>query len=88
MKTRLQIDAAGRIVLPQPVRRRFHLERGSLLDLEIAEDAIILRPRRHEATLVEEEGFLIHEGEPCGDMTAAVEDARSKRDREVSGPLR
>jgi hypothetical protein len=48
------------------VRRHFHLESGSLLDLEIARDAIVLRPQAREATLVEENGLLVHEGEPTG----------------------
>jgi AbrB family looped-hinge helix DNA binding protein len=87
MKTRLTIDAAGRVVLPQPVRKQFHLTRGSLLDIEIERDAIILRPRSHEATLVEEKGLLVHEGEPTGDLLFAVEVARRQRDRDLSGPV-
>ena len=87
MKTRLTIDAAGRIVLPQPVRRQFQLTCGSLLDIEIDGDAIILRPRSHEATLVEEKGLLVHEGEPTGDLLLAVEVARRQRDRDLSGPV-
>jgi len=87
MKTRLTIDAAGRVVLPQPVRRQFHLTRGSLLDIEIERDAIVLRPRSHEATLVEEKGLLVHEGEPTGDLLLAVEVARRQRDRDLSGPV-
>ena len=88
MNKKLRIDAAGRIVLPQPVRRQFHLESGSILSLEIEPDAIVLRPQSREATLVEEGGLLVHEGEPSGDLLGSVEAARRRRDRDVSGPAR
>ena len=58
MKTNLMVDAAGRVVLPQPVRRQFHLMRGSVVDLEVGMEAIVLRPRIRRPTLVEEEGLL------------------------------
>ena len=88
MKTNLMIDAAGRVVLPQPVRRQFHLMRGSVVDLEVGTEAIVLRPRVRRPTLVEEEGLLVHEGEPVGDLLNATEDDRLRRDHEVAGPLR
>ena len=87
MKTRLTIDGAGRIVLPQEVRKRFHLARGSSLKLEIGADAILLRPRVHEAVLVEEHGLLVHEGERSGDLVDVVESVRRRRDRDMSGEL-
>jgi AbrB family looped-hinge helix DNA binding protein len=87
MNARIRIDSAGRIVLPQPVRKQFHLEPGAMLALEVARDAIILRPQSHEATLVEEEGLLVHEGEPSGDLLSAVEAVRKRRDRDVASPL-
>ena len=85
MTKKLKMDAAGRIALPRAVRRHFHLESGSLLDLEIARDAIVLRPQAREATLVEENGLLVHEGEPTGDLLNSVEAARRRRDHDVSG---
>ena len=85
MKTTLTIDAAGRIVLPQPVRRQFHLRRGSTLDLEVDPDAIILRPTHRTGVLVEDDGLLIHEGQPEGDVAAALGEARTRRDRDILG---
>jgi AbrB family looped-hinge helix DNA binding protein len=85
---KLTVDSAGRIVLPQPVRAQFHITRGSELDLEIGQGAIILRPRSQEATISEENGLLVHEGEPAGDLLTAIEAARRQRDREVMGPIR
>lgn len=63
MKNTLTIDSAGRFVLPQPVRKRFHLDPGAVVELDVMPDAIILRPRAHDAFLVEEQGLLVHEGE-------------------------
>ena len=88
MKTKLTIDAAGRVVLPQPVRRQFHLMRGSTVELRVEADAIVLRPQAVGPTLVEESGLLVHEGVPAGDLVSAVEEARDRRDREVAGGLR
>ena len=85
---KIQIDAAGRIVLPRPVRQHFHLEAGALLELEVAEDAIILRPEKHQESLVEERGLLVHEGEPSGDLLSIVQAVRERRDRDAAGPLR
>jgi len=87
MKWDVRVDAAGRIVLPQPVRRRFHLDRGAILDLEIEEDAIILRPRVHEPTLIEEKGLLVHEGKPYATLEDAVDIVRARRDADTAGPV-
>lgn len=38
------IDAAGRVVIPQAVRRRLGLDPGTRLDIEEADGAIVLRP--------------------------------------------
>ncbi|MBN1418845.1 MAG: AbrB/MazE/SpoVT family DNA-binding domain-containing protein [Planctomycetes bacterium] len=87
MKKHLRVDRAGRVVLPKPVRRRFHLDCGALLDLEIEERAIILRPLAHEPTLVEDKGLLVHEGEPTGAVEDVVDIVRARRDVDAFGPV-
>ena len=87
MKTEIMIDHAGRLILPQPARLQFHLTRGSILDLEVGPEAIVLRPRLRTPTLVEEHGLLVHEGQPVEDMLHAVEKSRHRRDRDVMGSL-
>ena len=87
MKSVLSIDAAGRIVLPQPVRKHFHLGRGSKLEMEVRPGGILLRPQQYPASLAEEHGLLVHEGEPTGDLLLAVETVRERRNRQVSGGL-
>ena len=87
MKSVLSIDAAGRIVLPQPVRKHFHLGRGSKLEMRVGPDGILLRPQQYPASLAEEHGLLVHEEEPTGDLLLAVEAVRERRNRQVSGGL-
>lgn len=87
MKNRLTLDGAGRIVLPQPVRRQFHLARGATLDLEVGPDVIVLRPPARQAAITDEGGLLVHEGTPTGDLLNAVEDSRERRNRQITGQL-
>jgi AbrB family looped-hinge helix DNA binding protein len=85
MTISISVDKAGRVVLPQQVRRQFHLLAGDRLDLEIRPDGIFLRSRARRVDLVEEHGLLVHEGEPVGDLAQAVELARANRDEDVLG---
>ena len=85
MKTILSVDKAGRIVLPQQVRRQFNLSPGDKLDLEVTPDGIFLRARSRRGDLVEENGLLVHEGEAAGDLVQAIELARAGRDADLSG---
>ena len=84
MKKPLKMDAAGRVLLPQPLRKRFHLTPGSLLELEVEPDGIRLRPQTPAPSLREEDGLLLHEGEPTGDLLHAVEEAGAFRDEQVN----
>jgi len=85
MRKTIIIDGAGRVVLPQQVRRHFHLEAGDALDLEVVPDGIFLRSRSRQAGLVEENGLLVHDGEATGELADAVELARAARDADVLG---
>ena len=88
MRKLLKVDAAGRILLPQPLRKRFHLTPGSQLEIEVEPDGIRLRPQTPAPSLREEDGLLLHEGEPTGDLLHAVEEARARRDEQVNSALR
>ena len=85
MKNAIAIDKAGRVVIPQQVRRQFNLVTGDRLDLELVPDGIFLRSHSRPAGLVKENGLLVHEGEPAGDLAQAVELARSGRDADMLG---
>ncbi|MGI6098190.1 MAG: AbrB/MazE/SpoVT family DNA-binding domain-containing protein [Lentisphaerae bacterium] len=85
MKRAVSIDKAGRLVLPQQVRRHFRLLAGDSLDLEVLADGIFLRTRARQADLVEDNGLLVHEGEIDGDLVPLVERLRDDRDADVLG---
>ena len=87
MRKLLKVDAAGRVVLPHPVRKRFHLTPGSRLEIDVEPDGIRLRPSTPAPSLTDEDGLLVHEGEPTGDLLHAVEEARALRDEQVNSAL-
>jgi antitoxin PrlF len=43
---RTTLRAKGQLTLPDEIRKEAHLEEGDLLDAEITEDGILLRPRK------------------------------------------
>ena len=57
MKTELSIDKAGRVVLPQAVRRQFHLVAGDHLDLQIFPDGIFLHAQIKKLTSSKKMGY-------------------------------
>jgi len=59
MNTKVQVDPAGRVVLPKKVRDRFRLQGGDTLMLEIKGDAIELRPQKPTAQLQRVNGVLV-----------------------------
>lgn len=79
------VDKAGRLVLPQSIRRQLHIKPGSLLEVDVRDEQIVLRPREHIPALKEVQGLLIHDGEPTGDLLNAVNDARNRRDQAIAG---
>jgi len=50
-KTTVQMDQAGRVVLPKPLRDRFRLRGGDTLAVEVRGDAIELRPTQASGQL-------------------------------------
>lgn len=78
------LDKFGRVLIPKPVRERLGLVPGTSLKLEIGEQDILLRARRSESSLVEEDGLLVCTAEWTGsatnlDTVALIE--ASRRDR-------
>jgi AbrB family looped-hinge helix DNA binding protein len=59
------MDKAGRIVLPKAVREELQLAPGNALDLEVAEDRIVLRPARSKPRMYKKQGiWVLHIGAP------------------------
>src|ERR1051325_1250551 len=59
MKTKVQLDTAGRVVVPKKIRERFRLQGGDTLTLEVKGDAIELRPEKPTAQLRRVNGVLV-----------------------------
>ena len=55
--------------------------------IEIEPDGIRLRPPSLAPSMSDEDGLLVHEGEPTGDLMEAVEESRIRRDQEVGWAL-
>jgi AbrB family looped-hinge helix DNA binding protein len=76
----VQIDGAGRVVLPKPLRDRFRLRGGDLLAIEVRGDAIELRPTQATGELKRVNGVLVFTAHgplaSAGDLVAQSRDER------------
>jgi AbrB family looped-hinge helix DNA binding protein len=59
MNTKLNLDKAGRIVIPKQLRDELQLQPGDALELESQGDQITLRPVRSSSPLVKEHGVWV-----------------------------
>ena len=76
----LNIDKAGRIILPKPMRDELRLEPGDALEIERSGEEIILRPSRGEGQFAEKARRLGYRaGEP---LSAAIVDNTIRRVRD------
>src|SRR5450759_4303473 len=65
MNTRLIIDKAGRVVIPNPLRKELHLEPGDALEMDSAGEQITLRPVRGTGQITKEHGvWVFYTGQP------------------------
>jgi AbrB family looped-hinge helix DNA binding protein len=55
----VQMDQAGRVVLPKKLRERFRLQGGDTLVLEVKGDEIHLRPQKPKGRLERVNGVLV-----------------------------
>ena len=80
----LTIDKAGRMVIPQKIRKQFGFNVGSKLELDASGNVIILRLLEEKPALTKEGGLYVHEGIPeYGTLPDAVDLAREQRDRVI-----
>jgi AbrB family looped-hinge helix DNA binding protein len=85
MKQSIAIDRAGRVVLPKPLRERFHLREGDMLSLEVKGDAIELRPAK-TGKVVKINGVLVY-ADP-GIMPEGVDFTAQMREERIAELIR
>ncbi len=84
----VQIDKAGRVVLPKPLRERFGLRGGDTLEIEVKGDAVELRPVQAIGKLKRVNGVLVYS--PPGSLADKdyVDQAREERIDHLIGRLK
>lgn len=88
MRLKVQIDPAGRVVLPKKVRERFRLQGGDTLALEIKGDTIQLRPQESRARLERVNGVLVLvDSSPLPEGKNLVAESREERIDEIVGGM-
>ncbi|HLY33264.1 MAG TPA: AbrB/MazE/SpoVT family DNA-binding domain-containing protein [Jatrophihabitantaceae bacterium] len=55
----VSIDAAGRVVIPQAVRRRLGLDPGTRLDIDEVDGAVVVRPVNRVTIATGDDGLPI-----------------------------
>jgi AbrB family looped-hinge helix DNA binding protein len=81
-ETTVQIDQAGRVVLPKPLRDRFRLRGGDTLTIEVKGDAIELRPAHDVGQLKRINGVLVFSGP--GTLPAGEDLVGQSRDERIN----
>jgi AbrB family looped-hinge helix DNA binding protein len=87
MRSKTTIDAAGRLVIPKPIRDELRLHAGDEVELVSQRDTIIITPAHREPTLIKEEGVWVYRsGEPAKvSVSELIEQDRKDRHRELLG---
>ena len=81
----LQIDAAGRIVLPKQMRDKLGLAAGSQLELTECEGGLLLRPSNSRSRLVKRNGRWVYTGKAPRNINweRLVDQDRDLHDKEI-----
>jgi AbrB family looped-hinge helix DNA binding protein len=89
-KHTVDIDKAGRIVLPKHLRDELQLEAGATLEIESSGEELILRPVRGQTPLREKQGvWVFRSGEPLSsdEVEKTLRKVREERLRADLSPL-
>ena len=86
MTKTLSIDRAGRIVIPQEIRKMFGFHSGSILHMEITEKAVMLTSVATRQAVVCEDGVWVYDGTvPHDSLLEAIASERDARDATIWG---
>ena len=91
MNTTVNMDRAGRIVLPKPVRDELLLSPGDALDLELSRDQIVLKLARTGRMRKVKGVWVFDSGGPpveAGIFKKALHRVRKERERKILGGMR
>ncbi len=61
---KLKIDAAGRIVVPKPLRDRLGFRPDTELEAVEQSGGVLLRPVEHRPSMIKVDGLWVHQGTP------------------------
>lgn len=88
MSTTVEIDKAGRIVVPKKLRDALHLMPGTRLKVERAGETLMLEADFPEPRLEMRDGMWVMVGGPpitAGDVNTWIDEQRERRMRFVAG---
>jgi len=73
------LDKFGRIVIPKRVRDDLDLKPGAVLQIEQADQKILIEPVNEEPHVVVKNGVLVFSGTATGDLVDAIQAHRQER---------
>jgi len=82
------LDKFGRIVIPKRVRDDLGLKPGAVLQIEQADQKILMEPVNEEQHVVVKNGVLVFSGTATGDLVGAIQTHRQERLSEAGSVLR
>lgn len=86
---KVSIDNRGRVPIPRELRDRLHLKPGELLNLEVDDKSIKIRPERRGTRLIKQGWLLVADVAvpPHFDVVDWIREDRAARDRKLLGGL-
>ncbi|MFZ0961447.1 MAG: AbrB/MazE/SpoVT family DNA-binding domain-containing protein [Terriglobia bacterium] len=75
------MDKSGRIVFPQPLRKRLGLKPDTELEVVEQGGGVLLRPAEQQPSMIQVDGLWVHRGtaEPGANWARALDDVREER---------
>jgi AbrB family looped-hinge helix DNA binding protein len=82
------LDKFGRIVIPKRVRDDLGLKPGAVLQIEQADQRILVEPVNEGPRVVVKNGVLVFSGTATGDIVGAIQVNRQERLSEVGSGIK